>query len=172
MIDIGNHVEIKDDVTIITGKPRRRETEKRSLLELTDYSCFEKGRIVIGDYSRVSFGAVILGYGGVKVGEKCAIGIGAKIISESNHHKGRIPDLMYKPSGSAPQEEQSILRGIVVLEDGATIAANAIAFPGAVIGEDSWVAPNSVVRVMARIPPKGVAKGDPAEIVADRNGKS
>jgi acetyltransferase-like isoleucine patch superfamily enzyme len=172
MIDIGDNVEIKDNVTISTGRPRPRELEKRCFFDLTDYNAFEKGRIVIGDYSRLSFGALIIGYGGVKIGKKCAVGIGAKVISETNHYKGREVDRMYKPSGSAPQEEQSILRGKIVLEDGATLAANAIAFPGAVIGKDSWVAANSVVRVMGRIPPNKIAKGNSAEVWVDRNPKS
>ena len=168
MIDIGDNVEIKDNAIILTAKPKPREIEKRCLIELSDYTSFEKGRVVIGGYSRINYGAMVLGYGGVRIGKECGVGINAKIISESNHYKGDRPRFMYKYPGNAPQEKQSIMQGVVVLERGAALATNAIALPASVIGKDSWVSPNSVVKVKGNIPPSVIVKGDPAEIAVYR----
>ena len=152
MIDVGDDVELKDDATILTGPARTREIENRLFLEVSDYSHFSRGRVVIGDYTRISFGALVLGFGGVKIGKKCAVGIGAKVITETTHYAGPKSDFLYKPSGIAPPKEHFFFRGIVTLEDGATIAANAIAFPGSTVGKDSWVLANSVVPLNRKIP--------------------
>ena len=127
-----------------------------------------RGRVVIGDMSRIAHGVLILGYGGVKIGEKCGIGPGAVILSESFHHKGDDPSVTYKYSQGAAPEEQCVAQGYVELQDGAGVASHVVVLPGAEIGRNSWVLPNSVVRVGARIPDGVLAKGDPAVVIQQR----
>ncbi|MCD4727935.1 MAG: acyltransferase [Pirellulales bacterium] len=168
MIEIGDNVKIRENAIICTGKPRDPKEDKRDMIEITSYANDEKGLISIGDNSRIAFGAIILGYGGVKIGKNCGVGPGAKIYSESFHYKGRNPQIMYKYSAGAPEEQQCNVQGLVEFKDGAGVASNVVVLPGATIGRDSWVGPNSVVRVKAKIPDYTIVKGDPIRVVFKR----
>ncbi|MEA3386220.1 MAG: acyltransferase [Thermodesulfobacteriota bacterium] len=168
MIEIGNNVKIRENVIIHTGKPSNLTEDKREMIEITSYDKCEKGLISIGNNSRIAFGAIMLGYGGIKIGENCGVGPGAKIYSESFHYKGRNPKIMYKYSEGAPQEQQCNLQGVVKFKDGAGVASNVIVLPGATIGKDSWVGPNSVVGVKAKIPDYTIVRGDPVRVVFKR----
>lgn len=165
MIEIGDNVKIRENAIIHTGKPTDLSKDKREMIEIFPYNNYEKGLISIGNNSRIAFGAIILGYGGVKIGEMCGVGPGAKIYSESFHYKGRNPEIIYKYSTGAPPEEQCNIQGLVEFKDGAGVASNVVVLPGATIGKDSWVGPNSVVRVKAKIPDYTIVKGDPVRVV-------
>ncbi len=160
LIVVGDNVTIRENVILNTG--RNQAEDHRDVMALTSPETHERGLVIIGSNSRIAFGAVILGYGGVKIGEKCGIGPGAVILSESFHYKGKDKDRIYKYSQGALPEEQCVLQGLVELRDGAGIASHVIVLPGAVIGRDSWVAPGSVVRVRGRVEDNVIAKGDPA----------
>lgn len=162
----GDNVMIRENVILHTG--RSRGEEKRDVIDLTPSAPHEKGLVILGNHSRIAFGAVILGYGGVKIGEKCGIGPGAIVLSESFHYKGKDKNRIYKYSQGALPEEQCIVQGFVELKDGAGIASNVIVLPGATIGKDSWVAPGSVVRVRGRVEDNVIAKGDPAITIFKR----
>jgi acetyltransferase-like isoleucine patch superfamily enzyme len=166
LIIAGNNVRIRENVIIHTG--RHQGEEKRDVIQLTPAAPHEKGLVVLGDHSRIAYGAVILGYGGVKIGEKCGIGPGAVLLSESFHYKGKDKNRIYKYSQGALPEEQCVVQGFVELKDGAGVASNVIVLPGATIGKDSWVAPGSIVRVRGRVEDDVIAKGDPAATVFRR----
>ncbi len=166
-IEIGDDVMLRENVIIQTGPPN--PAERRDMLWAGARDRYdERGTITVGDRSNIAFGAIILGHGGVFVGRECAIGPGAIVLSESYHYKGTRPGLLYKySSGSAP-ESLCVLQGTVTFKDGAGVASNAIVLPGATIGEDSWVGPNSVVRVARTIEDRVIAAGDPATPVYRR----
>jgi acetyltransferase-like isoleucine patch superfamily enzyme len=166
MVVAGDNVKIRENVILHTG--RSQGEEKRDVIGLTPSVPHEKGLVVLGNHARIAFGAVILGYGGVKIGEKCGVGPGAVILSESFHYKGKDVNRIYKYSQGALPEEQCVVQGYVELKDGAGIASNVIVLPGATIGRDSWVAPGSVVRVRGRVEDDVIAKGDPAVTVFKR----
>ena len=168
MIEIGDNVKIRENAIIQTSTPKVTSQEQREIIEATSYDNEEKGEIVIGDHSRIAFGAILLGYGGIRIGEKCGIGPGAKIYSETFHHKGSDINVIYKYSEGAPLEEQCVLQGRIELCDGAGVASNVLVLPGATIGRDSWVAPNSVVRLKGTIEENVIAKGDPATTILKR----
>ena len=168
MIEIGDNVKIRENVIIHTGKPTDLSKDKREMIEISQYDNYEKGLISIGNNSRIAFSAIILGYGGVKIGETCGVGPGAKIYSESFHYKGRNPEIIYKYSTGAPPEKQCNIQGLVEFKDGAGVASNVVVLPGAIIGKDSWVGPNSVVRVKAKIPDYTIVRGDPVLVVFKR----
>ena len=168
MIEIGDNVKIRENVIIHTGKAVDICKDKREMIEITPYNNTEKGIVSIGHDSRIAFGAIIIGYGGVRVGEKCGIGPGAKIYSESFHYKGRGNNIIYKYSAGAPPEEQCNIQGVVELKDGAGIASNVVVLPGATIGKDSWVGPNSIVRVKANIEDYTIVSGNPLRTVFNR----
>jgi acetyltransferase-like isoleucine patch superfamily enzyme len=164
-IEIGDDVMIRENVVLRAGIPSE---EKREVVELGSYTDRERGVVLIRDRARIAFGAVILGYGGVTIGEKCGIGPYSILLSESFHHQGKDPGRIYKYSQGAAPEEQCVLRGYVEMKDGSGIASNVLVLPGATIGRDAWVAPNGVVRLGGFIDDDVIAKGDPAAVVFRR----
>lgn len=168
LIEAGDNVKIRENAVIHTGLPSSVQHDKREVIELTPSKREFNGRVMLGSHCRIAYGAIILGYGGVKIGEKCGIGPGAVILSESLHHKGRNKEIVYKYSQGALPEEQCVVQGFVEFMDGAGVASNVIVLPGAVIGRDSWVGPNSVVGVRGRVEQDVIAKGDPAVPVFQR----
>jgi acetyltransferase-like isoleucine patch superfamily enzyme len=166
-IEVGDDVTIRENVLIHAGRADAA-LERREVIELGSYVGRERGVIKVGDRARIAFGAVILGYGGIAIGEKCGVGPNAVLLSETFHHKGKDAHRVYKYSQGAAPEEQCVLRGFIEMKDGAGLASNVLVLPGAVIGRDAWVAPNSVVRLAGRIDDDVIAKGDPAETVFRR----
>lgn len=167
-IEIGDDVMIRENVIIQTGASVPADQDRRSVQRVARTSSVQGGSVVIGSKSRIAHGAMILGYGGVVLGEKCGIGPGAIILSESFHHKGHDEKVVYKYSQGAAPEEQCIIQGAVEFHDGAGVASHVVVLPGASIGKDSWVLPNSLVRVGGRIPAGVLAKGDPATVFQHR----
>ncbi|HEV8644108.1 MAG TPA: hypothetical protein VGR01_00890 [Burkholderiales bacterium] len=164
-MEIGDDVMIRENVVLRAGIPSE---EKREVVELGSYADRERGVVLIRDRARIAFGAVILGYGGIAIGEKCGIGPYSVLLSETFHHQGRDPGRIYKYSQGAALEEQCVLRGYVEMKDGSGVASNVLVLPGATIGRDAWVAPNSVVRLGGFINDDVIAKGDPAATVFRR----
>jgi acetyltransferase-like isoleucine patch superfamily enzyme len=167
MIEIGDDVRIREDAAIHAGRPN--ENDKREVIEVASYDNCEKGLVSIGSNSAIGHGVIILGYGGVRIGNKCGIGPGAAIYSESFHYKsGKDPDKMCKYTVMSPWYDQCNVHGLVEMKDGAGLASNSIALPGSTIGRDSWVLPNSIVKVKGDIPDYCIARGTPAEVVKVR----
>lgn len=164
-IEIGDDVMIRENVVLRAGVAAN---DRREVVELGGAAGRERGVVLIRDRVRIAFGAVILGYGGVSIGSKCGIGPYSILLSESFHHQGRDPARVYKYSQGADPEEQCVLRGYVEMKDGSGIASNVLVLPGATIGRDAWVVPNSVVRLGGFIGDDVIAKGDPAATVFRR----
>lgn len=167
-IEVGDDVVIRENVILRAGRARQG-ADRREIIQYGDCDGREKGVVLIGDHSRIAFGAVILGYGGMRIGAKCGVGPYAVLLSESFHHKGKDPGRIYKYSRGADAEEQCVLQGFVELKDGAGVASNVLILPGATIGRDSWVAPNSVVRLGGVVEDDVIASGDPAATVFRRH---
>lgn len=159
-IEVGDDVMIRENAIVHAGVPD--PADAREVVQLGDYRRREIGVLSIGDHARIAFGAVILAYGGVRIGAKCGVGPYAVVLSESFHHKGKDRTRVYKYSQGADANELCVLRGYVELMDGAGLASNVLVLPGATIGRDSWVAPNSVVRLGGFVESDVIAKGDPA----------
>lgn len=164
-IEIGDDVMIRENVVLRAGVAAN---DRREVVELGNTAGRERGVVLIRDRVRIAFGAVILGYGGVTIGSKCGIGPYSILLSESFHHQGKDPARVYKYSQGADPEEQCVLRGYVEMKDGSGIASNVLVLPGATIGRDAWVVPNSVVRLGGFIADDVIAKGDPAATVFRR----
>jgi acetyltransferase-like isoleucine patch superfamily enzyme len=166
LIEVGDNVTIRENVIINTSAPLAED--KRDRRWVGPHGKITPGVIRIGSHSRIAFGALILGYGGVVIGEKCGIGPGAILLSESFHHTGSDRKRMYKYSQGAMPEEQCVAQGTIELMDGAGVASHVVVLPGATIGRDSWVAPNSVIRPGGRLADRLIAQGDPAVPVLQR----
>lgn len=169
-ITIGDDVMIRENTIIATSRKSEAAhlAEERDVIRVGSATKERAGYIDIGDQSRIAHGVVMLGYGGIAIGKQCGIGPGVKIFSESYHYKGRRRDVVYKYSQGAPAAQQCVLQGAVTLKDGAGLASNVIVLPGATVGADAWVLPQSVVKVLGTVPDGVIAKGDPAIPVFDR----
>ncbi len=167
-IEIGDNVTIRENAVLHAGVGDATN-EKREISEIGSYANRRQGMIIIRDHARIAFGAIVLGYGGVSIGEKCGVGPYSILLSETYHHKGKDATRIYKYSQGAQPEELCVLRGYIEMMDGAGISSNVLVLPGATIGKDSWVAPGSVVRIGGFIEPDVIVKGDPAGIVFRRH---
>lgn len=168
-IFLGKDVHLRENVIIQTGAPREPARERRDVRFVGRRAAEIDGRVEIGDHSRIAFSVIILGYGGVRIGQKCGVGPNCVILSESFHHKGTDAKRVWKYSAGADPEEQCVARGPVVMEDGAGVASNVTLLPGARVGRDAWVGVNSVVSVGGSVPADVIAKGDPAVPVFKRS---
>jgi acetyltransferase-like isoleucine patch superfamily enzyme len=167
-IFLGDDVHLRENVIIQTNPPRDPASERRDVRFVGRRTTQGEGSVEIGNHSRIAFSVIILGYGGVKIGEKCGVGPNCVILSESFHHKGSDAKKVWKYSAGAEPEEQCVVRGRVVMEDGAGVASNVTLLPGARVGRDAWIGVNSVVSAGGSVPADVVAKGDPAVPVFKR----
>jgi acetyltransferase-like isoleucine patch superfamily enzyme len=109
--------------------------------------------------ARTSVGAfnVILGQGGVFVGDDVLLGPGVHIYSE-NHN---FDDL------DVPIRQQGETRDPVIVGDNVWVGANTVILAGASIGDGSIVAAGSIVR--GTVPPYSIVAGVPAKLVRMRD---
>ena len=121
------------------------------------------GDVVIGENSRVLFGAVVVAEGGsVEIGANCIVMENA-VIRGTRPHPTRIGDhVLVGP--------RAYLTGCTV-EDNVFLATGATVFNGAHLGTRAEVRINGVVHLKTRLPPDAlvpigwVAVGDPAQIL-------
>ena len=103
-IEIGNNVMIRENAIIRSSVPQDDDARDCRWVGPKDRGK-ETGIVKIGDHSRIAFNALLLGYGGIQIGEKCGIGPGSIILSETYHYKGSVPGRVYKYSQGASPEE-------------------------------------------------------------------
>jgi carbonic anhydrase/acetyltransferase-like protein (isoleucine patch superfamily) len=121
------------------------------------------GDVIIGENSRILFGAVVTAEGGpVEIGAECILMENA-VIRGTPKHPTRLGDhVLVGP--------RAYLTGCTV-EDNVFLATGSTIFNGALVGEGSEVRVNGVVHLRTTLPkdslvPIGwVAVGDPAEIL-------
>jgi acetyltransferase-like isoleucine patch superfamily enzyme len=107
-------------------------------------------RVGIGEYSHIG------GQGGVSIGNDVLLGPGVRIFSE-NHSFGSV---------EVPIRQQGEERAAVVIENDCWIGAGVIILAGVRIGTQSVVGAGAIV---ARdLPPRSIALGVPARVVAER----
>jgi carbonic anhydrase/acetyltransferase-like protein (isoleucine patch superfamily) len=122
------------------------------------------GDVIIGQESRVLFGAVITAEGGpVEIGARCIVMENAVIRGTRKHPTTVGHNVLVGPRAS--------LSGCTV-EDEAFLATGSTIFNGARVGARSEVRINGVVHVKTFLPPGStvpigwIAVGDPAQILA------
>jgi acetyltransferase-like isoleucine patch superfamily enzyme len=167
-IEVGDNVMIRENAIIRTGPPNRGGDERRSIRIVPGNRDCAPGLVVLSDNARIAFGALILGQGGVHVGRDCGIGPGAIVLSETFHYQGSNPNIVYKYSQGAADEEQSIIQGAVVFEDGSGIASHVMVLPGARLRRLAWATPGSIVPLGGQVAEGAIVKGNPAKTVFRR----
>jgi acetyltransferase-like isoleucine patch superfamily enzyme/acyl carrier protein len=107
------------------------------------------GRLTIGDNTTINYGVDIAATGSVTIGANVMIGTHVSIL-DNDFHELEARDTMPRPRP-------------VVIEDNVWIGNRAIIMPGVTIGEGAAVGAGSVV--IADVPPRTLAMGNPARIV-------
>ncbi|MCC7371961.1 MAG: acyltransferase [Chloroflexi bacterium] len=113
------------------------------------FTTFEGGRLVIGDNTTINYGVDIAATGSITIGENVMIGTHVSIL-DNDFHELEARDTMPQPRP-------------VTIADHVWIGNRAIIMPGVTIGEGAAVGAGSVV--IADVPPRTLAMGNPARIV-------
>ncbi len=122
-----------------------------------------EGWIEIGQRCHLAPHVLVLGHGGVTIGDYVGIGAGAKIYSISEWPGGgkRLCGPM------VPAEHRGLRRAPVRLEQDSFLGAGAVVLPGVTVGQGAVVGANSVV---ARdVPPWTIVMGVPAMPIGRRD---
>jgi len=116
-----------------------------------------EGRIVIGNNVELGWGCVLHGGGAqIIIKDFAIIGAGAILISEMYSYE----DL------NVPAQQQRKIMGDIVIEENASVGANAVILPGVTVGRSSIVGAGAVVT--DEIPSFSVAVGVPARVIKQR----
>lgn len=127
-----------------------------------------KGEVYIGRHVHIGIGAIISGIGGVLISENSCLSAGVKIYSFSHHYRSLLEpdrsDIHYGSQGD--YVKQFMIEGPVVLEENVGVGLNSIILPGVSIGNNSFVAINSVV--LQSFPANSFIQGNPGQRVKSR----
>lgn len=159
LVSIGSDTWIDRNAVLIAGHPRAgRETRT-----VGPGDPGRQGRISIGDQCHIGAFTILSGMGGLTVGNRVTIAAGSKVYSLTHHYRSWAdPGRTNVVFGSmAPDDQQSMLEGPVVLEDNVGIGTDCLLLPGTRIARDSFVRPGSRVRG-AEFPENSLIAGDPA----------
>lgn len=167
-VSIGDNTWIDNYVILLAGPPHIG-ARKLSRKENANFEHAE-GELVIGSHVHVASHVVIIAHGGVRIGDYSGVAAGAQIISLSHHYRNSDdPDdeFLYRFTPMAPEEEQALIAGPVVMEENSALATNAVMLPGSTIGRNTWVSIGSLV--MGEIPADVIAGGSPAAVLKKRS---
>jgi acetyltransferase-like isoleucine patch superfamily enzyme len=119
------------------------------------------GQIILGNHVELGWGCILHGGGAqIIIRDDAIIGAGAVLVSEMYSYADPL----------LPAREQPKIMGDIVIEENATVGANAVVLPGVTIGRSAIVGAGAVVT--ADVPPFSVAIGVPARVVKQRDEKS
>ena len=154
---IGNAVLIKKSCELLPGKNRRsiiigNHSEIHEGCVLRTFG----GHIHIGEYCSVNRMGIILGAGGVKIGNKVRIGPRVNIVTNNHVFKER----------DRPIIEQGLNIAPVIIKDDVWIGVNVTILPGVTVGEGSVIAAGAVVT--KDVPDYTIVAGIPAGKIGER----
>jgi acetyltransferase-like isoleucine patch superfamily enzyme len=162
-IFIGDDTWIDKYAILIAGPPHEgmRSISRKPNLDFPA----KEGELHIGSRCHIAAQAVIQAHGGVWIGDELTIASGARIYSMSHHYRplNQPHTKFYRFSSNAREEDQALIISPIVIKTGAAVGLNSVVLAGSVIGENSWVATNSLVR--GRVPPNSIAAGIPANVI-------
>lgn len=123
---------------------------------------FLNGRksLKIGKYSCITWHCVIEGGANIKIGDRCFLGPGAKILSSTYDFHGLYTS-QFLPDGAF-----NIRYGDINIEDDAYIGAGAVVMPGVTVGAGAIVGANAFVN--KNLDPWGIYVGSPCKKIGDR----
>ncbi|UCC63934.1 MAG: acyltransferase [Anaerolineae bacterium] len=117
--------------------------------------------VKIGHYNHIASFVSVVGGGELITGDYVGIAAGARIITGTHHYGDgkRISPLI-------PEEEQCVIRGIVVLERDVFIGTNAIIHPNVTVGEGAIIGSGGLV--LKDVEPWTINVGVPVRVIGHR----
>lgn len=138
-ISVGDNVYIDKYCVIATGKKLTGKIKRKPNQDFN----FTDGEIVIGDDIHIVQFCIIMGYGGVHIGNNCVLSANSKIYSLTN--TAYDPDNKHKIISIMPYTSAPFLLSPVVLKTNVWLGLNTIIMPGVSIQKNSFSASNSVI---------------------------
>lgn len=167
LVSIGDHTWIDKYVIILAG-PAGHGERKMARKENPSFTG-AAGEVLIGRDCHIAPFSILVGHGGISIGNSCGVASGSRLYSLSHHYRNPLDPsdrFMYSFTPMVPECEQALYVGPVVMEDNTCLALNSSMLPGSTIGRNSWVGVSSVV--LEAIPADSIAAGNPAKLVKSR----
>lgn len=136
---------------VVIKHPERLSFGKKCTLQAGSYVYGSRSgaEVSFGDWVVIAAGAMVLGEGGVRVGD--GTHLGPHVVVTSQYGDGR---------GERVTDAPTVLTRPIVIGRGCWIGSGAVIMPGVVLGDRCTVAPGSVV--YGRFPDDTTLSGNPA----------
>lgn len=155
---VGSGVKIYDMAKI--ARPEVVEIGEGT--QIDDFVFINGGRgVCIGRYNHIASFVSVVGGGELVTGDYVGIAAGARIVTGTHHYGDgkRISPLI-------AQEDQCVIRGVVVLEKDVFVGTNAIIHPDVTIGEGAIIGSGGLV--LGDVEPWTINVGVPARVIGTR----
>jgi acetyltransferase-like isoleucine patch superfamily enzyme len=160
LVSVGSNVHIDKYCVIATGRNLIGKIYKENN---PDY-LGRPGEISIGDDVHIAQFCILMGYGGISIGNKCVTSAGCKVYSLTNTSND--PSEPEKLISIQPYNQAPFLLGPVVLNENVWLGLNAIVMPSVSIGKDSFCISNSLI--FKSFSENSVLAGQPAVLLRRR----
>lgn len=160
LISVGSNVYIDKYCVIATGKNLVGKVSREKNPNYLGYP----GEIIIGDDVHIAQFCILMGYGGISIGNKCVTSAGCKVYSLTNTaNDPSHPDevISIQPYNHAP-----FLLAPVVLNENVWLGLNVIVMPSVSIGKNSFCVSNSLV--LKSFSENSCVAGQPAVMIRNR----
>ena len=159
-ISIGDNVHIDKNCIISTGTDISGKTYSRS----KNNSNLSRGEIVIGNNIHIAQFCMILGYGGVYIGDNTGLSSGTKLYSLTNLECD--PQDRSKITSILPLKDSLFMIGSIILDSNVWLGLNCIVMPNVQIGKNSFAASNSLI--ISSFNENSYIAGNPAKFIKNR----
>lgn len=159
-ITVGSNVHIDKNCIISTGDKLQGKLYRKSNKEFN----ITEGEIFIGDNIHICPSCMVIGYGGLYIGNNSTLSAGTKLYSLTN--------LAYNPDDRSevisimPYDQAPFLLGPIVLKANVWVGLNCIVMPNVEIGDNSFVISNSTV--VSNFEDNSYIGGQPAVFIKNR----
>ncbi|WP_373032638.1 hypothetical protein [Sulfurovum sp.] len=160
---IGNNVWIDKNCLLIAGKSNSLGKEN-SKLKVNKNFKLSPGILHMGDNIHIAPFCILQAHGGLFIDDNCGFSANVKLYTLSNLPSN--PTNKSELVTFSPLKNPYYLSSPIVLNKNVGISLNSIVLPGVTIGENSFIAPNSVV--MTTIKENSFASGNPAKKTKNR----
>jgi acetyltransferase-like isoleucine patch superfamily enzyme len=160
LISVGDNVFIDKFCIISTGKNLQGNVKKIKNSKFTH----KEGEIIIGDDVHICQFSIIMGYGGIAIGDKVVLSSGCKLYSLTNTPYDY--DRPEKIISLMPYSGAVFILSSIVLEKNVWLGLNVIVMPGVIVGCDSFAKSNSLL--LGKFPDNSYIAGLPGNKIRNR----
>jgi acetyltransferase-like isoleucine patch superfamily enzyme len=160
LVSVGDNVVIDKYCIISSGIDLTGIINRKDNLDFF----YSEGEIVIGNDVHLVHNCIVMGYGGVKISDKCTLSAGCKIYSMTN--LAYDPEDRFKKVSIMPYSQAFFLVSPVVLKENVWLGLHSTVMPGVTIGQDSFSVVNSVIVRSAE--ENSYLSGNPATSIRNR----